>query len=127
MSYYPLYYQIDSGLNLAKAPVIMTSASGSVASFPDGAADLPVQSLKVAINPVQDLHGYASPWPAGGGFVASGRPKYPRAAILPYGSGCAGTRGRRLWSSFHPVLPRLRQSETSRIPAQPPLVACGED
>ena len=67
MTYYPLYYQIDSGLNLAKAPVIMTSASGSVASFPDGAADLPVKSLQVAINPVQDLHGYDNPWPAGGG------------------------------------------------------------
>lgn len=43
------------------------TASGSVASFPDGADDVPLKSLVVGIEPVQDLHGYDSPWPAGGG------------------------------------------------------------
>ena len=28
---------------------------------------LPIKSLKVNFNPVQDLHGYENPWPAGGG------------------------------------------------------------
>lgn len=28
---------------------------------------MPMRSLKVGINPVQDLHGYENPWPAGGG------------------------------------------------------------
>ena len=28
---------------------------------------LPIKSLKVNFNPVQDLHGYDAPWPAGGG------------------------------------------------------------
>lgn len=42
-------------------------ASGAVASFPDGADDLPLKSLVVNINPVQDLHGQESPYPAGGG------------------------------------------------------------
>lgn len=42
------------------------TASGSVASFSDG-AELPLKSLTVNIDPVQDLHGYDSPWPAGGG------------------------------------------------------------
>ena len=42
-------------------------ASGAVASFPDGADDLPLKSLVVNIDPVQDLNGYSYPWPAGGG------------------------------------------------------------
>lgn len=43
------------------------TADGPVASFPDGADDIPLKSLIVDINLVQDLHGYDSPWPAGGG------------------------------------------------------------
>ena len=43
------------------------TASGAIASFPDGADDVPMLSLKAHIEPVQDLHGYDSPWPAGGG------------------------------------------------------------
>lgn len=43
------------------------TASGAVASFPDGADDVPMESLSVALEPIQDLHGYANPWPAGGG------------------------------------------------------------
>ena len=53
-------------LAINKADVIISSASGSIASFSDG-ADAPIKSLSVAIEPVQDLHGYDSPWPAGGG------------------------------------------------------------
>ena len=44
-----------------------TTVTGSIASFADGADNLPVRDLTVAIAPVQDLHGYDSPWPAGGG------------------------------------------------------------
>ena len=49
-----------------KAPVILNSASGSIASFSDGSAS-PVNALSVGIEPVQDLHGYDNPWPGGGG------------------------------------------------------------
>ena len=49
-----------------KAPVIYNQASGSIASFSDGSAS-PVTALSVSIDPVQDLHGYDNPWPAGGG------------------------------------------------------------
>lgn len=42
------------------------SASGSIATFTDG-SDLPMPKLEVAVEPQQDLHGYDSPWPAGGG------------------------------------------------------------
>ena len=44
----------------------LSHAEGAVASFPDG-TDLPLKSLLVDINPVQDLHGQANPYPAGGG------------------------------------------------------------
>ena len=49
-----------------KAPVIINSASGDVASFADGADDMPIKSLVASIEPVQDLHGYDHPWPGGG-------------------------------------------------------------
>lgn len=49
-----------------KASVIIDSASGAVASFPDG-AESPAVDVTIGIEPVQDLHGYDHPWPAGGG------------------------------------------------------------
>ena len=42
------------------------TASGSIANFPDGAA-MPVIDCSVAVAPNQNLHGYANPWPGGGG------------------------------------------------------------
>ena len=45
----------------------MDLSYGEVASFPDGANNIPVKDLTVAIEPVQDLHGYGNPWPAGCG------------------------------------------------------------
>ena len=48
-------------------PYVVDTASGSIASFTDGADNIPFKSLVVDINPVQDLHGYDSPWVAGGG------------------------------------------------------------
>ena len=50
-----------------KADVITSSASGEIVTIQDGGDDLPVKELVVGIEPVQDLHGYDSPWPAGGG------------------------------------------------------------
>lgn len=43
------------------------TASGPIASFPDGADNIPVKAMTVDIDLVQDLHGYDNPWPAGGG------------------------------------------------------------
>lgn len=42
-------------------------ASGSIVSFENGADGIPMESLSVAVEPTQDLHGYSHPWPAGGG------------------------------------------------------------
>ena len=43
------------------------TASGAVASFPDGSDLAPAKSLKVSLDPIQDLHGYDSPWVGGAG------------------------------------------------------------
>ena len=42
-------------------------ASGSIASFPDGADGIAVKDLTIGIEPVQDLHGQSNPYPSGGG------------------------------------------------------------
>ena len=42
------------------------TASGPIVSISDAVA-APLRALSLAIDPVQDLHGYDSPWPAGGG------------------------------------------------------------
>ena len=47
--------------------LITDTASGSIASFTDGSDGIPVRDLSVNVEPSQDLHGYANPWPEGGG------------------------------------------------------------
>ena len=51
----------------SKAPVILETVSGAIASFSDGADSMPIKKLVAQIEPVQDLHGQESPYPAGGG------------------------------------------------------------
>ena len=53
--------------NKNKADTIISSTSGVHPIISDGANELPVESLIAEISPVQDLHGYGHPWPAGGG------------------------------------------------------------
>lgn len=47
--------------------LIHTTASGAIASFSDGFKDAPMDFCTASIEPVQDLHGQANPYPAGGG------------------------------------------------------------
>ena len=58
--------EIYDSLN-TKADAIERTASGDIVTITDGADNIPVKELVVAIDPVQDLHGYDAPWPAGGG------------------------------------------------------------
>ena len=58
---------INSALSsLQSVTEIIDTASGAIASFPDGAG-LPMRSLLATIEPKQDLHGYDAPWAAGAG------------------------------------------------------------
>lgn len=43
------------------------NAQGNPIVITDGVDTIPVKDLKVTLEPVQDLHGYDAPWPAGGG------------------------------------------------------------
>ena len=44
-----------------------TAGPASIVSFSSTLENVPIASLKAGIDPVQDLHGYDNPWPAGGG------------------------------------------------------------
>lgn len=60
----------DAGdVNLAQLYSILPkdTASGSIAQIVDGADNVPMDSVKVKIEPVQDLNGQDAPYPAGGG------------------------------------------------------------
>ena len=50
-----------------KAGMLVDSASGAIASFVPDATIPDLLDVSVAVEPVQDLHGYDAPWPAGGG------------------------------------------------------------
>lgn len=61
----------DSLVNSSKIAVLDSltaqgSVSGSIASFSDGSTH-PMSKLEVAIDPIQDLHGYDYPWVGGSG------------------------------------------------------------
>ena len=48
-----------------KAPIIKDTATGSIVTFPDGTPG--PMKIEATLEPIQDLHGYENPWPAGGG------------------------------------------------------------
>jgi hypothetical protein len=56
---------VDRGLSNKENTIIQTS-TGPIAHFEDG-LDVNMVDVKCAIEPVQDLHGYDNPCPAGGG------------------------------------------------------------
>lgn len=47
-------------------PETTDTYNGSIVSFENG-GNTEIQDVSVAVEPVQDLHGYGNPWPAGGG------------------------------------------------------------
>lgn len=57
----------DEAKQLSYNSLMEDTASGSIASFPDGAENVPVKELTADIEPIQDLHGQASPYPENGG------------------------------------------------------------
>ena len=70
MGFDTLSYLIGKQTGIADAfDAVTTSVSGpvGVASFDDGADNVPVNSLEIAVTAAQNLHGYDNPWPAGGG------------------------------------------------------------
>jgi hypothetical protein len=79
-------------LDNSKAPIIIDSASGAIATFPDGADGLPLESLVVGIEPVQSGTGDPSPSnvrPISGftgvNVARTGKNLLNKAAGVPYG------------------------------------------
>lgn len=66
------------------ASSITNTASGSIAAFSDGAA-ANVEALTVNVEPIQNLNGYDSPWPAGGGVNKIDVSKLVAYGSSPYG------------------------------------------
>ena len=58
----------DSDYDNVMAQLIEETATGDIASFSDGANNIPCPSVLCTINPVQDLHGQNYPYPSGGGI-----------------------------------------------------------
>lgn len=56
-----------TALTNRKAGMLIDTASGSIASFVPDSTIPNLLGMTVDIEPVQDLHGYDAPWPAGGG------------------------------------------------------------
>lgn len=52
---------------IAETYITDTIENVPIASFSDGADEIPLRELQVAINPIQSLNGQTSPYPAGGG------------------------------------------------------------
>ena len=59
--------ELDAAIATAAPAIIASAGPAEIVSVTDGAEDALVKSLVVSIEPVQDLHGYDHPWPAGGG------------------------------------------------------------
>ena len=61
--------------NIASARFEQKQITGvPIASFDDGADNVPVKSLTVSVDPVQNLHGLDNPYPAGGSDNKMGAP-----------------------------------------------------
>lgn len=61
-------------------PAGITTYTGDVVQF-DGVTGASITSLSTTITPTQDLHGYANPWPAGGGKNLVGLNTSPNRVI----------------------------------------------
>ena len=102
----------------SKAPIITETVTGAIASFPDGADDIPVQDLVVNIEPVQDLsNGDPSPtnicpitgW-TGANVTRTGENLFDPSngiqdKLLGRGTGSLSTNTSYMVSNFMPIEP----------------------
>ena len=80
--------------------IVEKSASGSIANFSDGADNIPLKSLVVNIDPVQDLHGYDSPWVGGAGKNLFNKEDYEYKKYLSQNTGNINTStGNPTWNT----------------------------
>ena len=58
---------VQESLDKADSSYDILTVSGDIVTFDAPADGITLKALTVNVEPVQDLHGYGSPWPAGGG------------------------------------------------------------
>jgi hypothetical protein len=63
---YPGGYTTANGGGQPEPEAVLKTVTGSLIHITDALAR-PAEALSVNVEPIQDLHGYDSPWPAGGG------------------------------------------------------------
>ena len=78
----------------ALARAVYETVTGNPVSFT--ARNAPLRQLEVAFSPVQDLHGYDAPWPAGGG-----KNKFDKSTVTAntYVNSGGSTSGSSDWSA----------------------------
>jgi len=74
-----------------------------VMTISDGADNVTVSELKVAIEPVQNLHGYANPWVGGAGKNLLNPAELINKGLDSNGSESSSTNSKRLLSGYIPV------------------------
>lgn len=84
----------------ANAIEMKIASPAAVMTFPDG-ADNQAMALEIPLEPVQDLHGYDYPWPAGGGKNLLDPSEYERGTIASDGS--IDYRANRATTGFIPI------------------------
>jgi len=80
------------------------TASGDIISIPDGQSIIPVESLKVTLEPIQDLHGYDKPWAAGAGKNKLDDSNPVRLLNCTYVDGVLTATQTSAITNFNPVL-----------------------
>ena len=99
---------------MAKAKGANKTASGPIVSVNDALA-APLRSLVANIEPVQDLHGYNSPWPAGGGKNLYNKDADTYGQGLYWNSSIGELRSSNDYyaSPVIPIVPNTQYSRTS--------------
>ena len=98
-----------------KGDGIYKTASGPIVSVSDALA-APIRSLIANIEPVQDLHGYNNPWPAGGGKN--------KAYTSLVGGSVGGTGNIGTSTSYDMALSKVEQGVTYAITTNDSQLVC---
>ena len=93
-----------SALTNRKAGMLVDTASGAIASFIPDATIPDLLGVSVDIEPVQDLHGYDSPWPGGGG-ANQWDEQWEVGGLTSGGNKNYNLTGRIVSKNYIPVLP----------------------
>lgn len=111
-------------------PPVQKTVSGSIVTITDALA-APAVALSTAINPVQDLHGYSNPWPAGGGKnkllpnYSSGASHVTKDVTYTNTDGVVNVNGTPTGDAYYILFPNTDGQRLS-LPAGTYTISCQE-